>query len=66
MSSLIKAWDILRVESSVLQDLATRVSADEISFHLFPSVSAYDKQEITNVFDKAPAGKKIATLAKYL
>jgi len=38
----------------------------ELGFGRSNTAYAYDRNEISNVFDKAPAGKKIATLAKYL
>jgi hypothetical protein len=49
-----------------LENVATKVSEEKIGFNMISKTEAYNKQEISDVFDKAPAGKKIKTLAKFL
>jgi phage antirepressor YoqD-like protein len=66
MTTLIQAWGNLEKESLELEKLATEMAEEKVSFYLVPKAVAYDKQEISDVFDKAPAGKKIRTLAKFL
>lgn len=66
MSALIKKWQNLEEDASILQDLAEEIAQEKVSLQLVTPVFAYDREEISRVFDKAPAGKKIATLAKYL
>lgn len=73
MTELISAWEAYENKADDLGKAAT-VFADEkkISFHVFSplslisSASALTAQEISDVFDKAPAGKKIKTLAGHL
>lgn len=66
MTKIIASWEELEKEASELEKIATKMTGEKMSFNLVHPAQAYDKQEISNVFDKAPAGKKIATLAKYL
>jgi hypothetical protein len=68
MSSVIQDWNQLEKDAFDLEGLAQQLAAgdNQVSFQLLPAAQAYDKQEVTDVFDKAPAGKKIATLAKHL
>jgi hypothetical protein len=49
-----------------LENAAGKMTEEKMSFNISPSVMAYSKQEISDVFDKAPAGKKIKTLAQFL
>lgn len=65
MTSIIQEWEALESSALKLEENADKMAEEEVT-SLIPQVSAYDKQEISDVFDKAPAGKKIATLAKYL
>jgi hypothetical protein len=65
VSNIVEDWKKLEEDSIELEELAIEMS-EEKETSLIPKVAAYDKQEISNVFDKAPAGKKIATLAQYL
>lgn len=65
VTDIIEEWKKLEENSITLEGLANEMS-EEKETSLIPLVSAYDRQEISNVFDKAPAGKKIATLAQYL
>jgi len=66
MTELINNWENLETKASDLEDKADVVSQEKVSFRLVNTAQAYSKSEISNVFDKAPAGKKIKTLAKYL
>lgn len=59
-------WEKLDKEALILEQLAKEISEEKVSFNLFLKTSAYNKQEISDIFDKAPAWKKIATLAKHL
>lgn len=65
MTNLIKSRENIAIESEELEKNANNM-AIEISSSIISKVMAYDRNEISNVFDKAPAGKKIATLAKHL
>ncbi len=66
MASIIEAWISLEKDAAALEGLALEMSDQKKGFSLISPVLAYDKQEISNIFDNAPAGKKIATLAKHL
>lgn len=66
MTDIIKEWGELEKESKNLEKMAKEMAQEKLSFNFTSQVMAYTKDEISNVFDKAPAGKKIATLAKYL
>ncbi|MDD2637279.1 MAG: hypothetical protein PHW82_17465 [Bacteroidales bacterium] len=66
MTALILSWETLEERAVSLELSAAEISAEKVSLKLIAPVLAYDNQEISNVFDKAPAGKKIVTLAKYL
>jgi len=66
MLNVIKAWETLDSESVELENLADKMSEEKVGFEIISSALAYDKQEISNIYDKAPAGKKIKTLAKFL
>lgn len=66
MTKLIDNWKNLETKSGELEDKADTMSQEKLSLHLVSEAKAYSKSEISNVFDKAPAGKKIKTLAKYL
>ena len=66
MSIIINDWKTLEDNAVNLHQQAEKLPADDISIRLKTSVYAYDRNEISDVFDKAPVGKKIATLAKYL
>lgn len=66
MSKIINDWQRLEKEAIQLEKIAEALPSQEISLQLKRSVYAYDRNEISNVFDKAPVGKKIATLAKHL
>ena len=66
MTALIKDWQNLEEDASVLEDLAGEMAREKVSLRMVTPVFAYDQQEISNIFDRAPAGQKINTLAKHL
>lgn len=66
MTVLISKWEQLDKDALELEKLASKISEEKISFNLILKTNAYTKQEISDVFDKAPAWKKIKTLAKFL
>ncbi len=66
ISQVIADWESLALRAEKLEGAADDYAAEKVSFNLINSVQAYSNQEISDVFDKAPAGKKIKTLAKFL
>jgi hypothetical protein len=66
MTTLLAQWQNVADKAALLEDQADAYSQEETAYIFVPTVYAYTKDEISNVFDKAPAGKKIKTLAKYL
>ena len=66
MNKLIKSWKNLEEKVDNLEKQAKLLSKDKLSFQFVNEVHAFSKDEISNVFDKAPAGRKIRTLAKFL
>ncbi|MFH1047375.1 MAG: hypothetical protein V1738_03660 [Patescibacteria group bacterium] len=66
MTDIIQQWKKLENDSSGLEKSATKMAEGKISFNLIPEALAYSKEEVTNIIDKAPMGKKITTLAKHL
>ncbi len=66
MWAIILWWEQLEKEALILENLAGEISQEDISFNIITKSEAYNKQEISDVFDKAPAWKKIKTLAKFL
>lgn len=66
MNTITAERESLSENATELEKLAEKMNKSELSFSLVNRTFAYDKQEISNIFDRAPAGKKIATLAKHL
>jgi len=66
MWTIISWWEQLEKDALSLETISTKVSEEKVSFDVISKTNAYNKQEISDVFDKAPAGKKIKTLAKFL
>ena len=66
MTDIIKEWGELEKDAATLEKIASEMAEEKLTFNFTSQVMAYSKEEISNVFDKAPAGKKIRTLAKYL
>ena len=66
LTKVISQWKQLDENASKLESEWNNFSQESASINFWNKAAAYDSQEITNIFDKAPAGKKIATLAKHL
>ncbi len=66
VDEITKDWENLEKDATSLKKEAEKISNQKTSWKLSKEILAYDKKEISNIFDKAPAGKKIATLAKHL
>lgn len=73
MTKLVSAWENYEQKAKDLGEAAAvfagekKLSRLDLSpLSLISPASALTAQEITNVFDKAPAGKKIKTLASHL
>lgn len=66
VTHILQGWKEIDVESALLETSATDMAEETVGFQLIAPALAYDNQEISTIFDKAPAGKKIATLAKFL
>lgn len=81
MSALISDWQAFEAKASELETMAEKYANQGTAFlvddgtgggvvyavHLVHQPAKVEqKYELTNIFDNAPAGKKIATLAKYL
>ena len=66
MTELIANWKKLEEKAEKLESVASKYDQEKLTFNFVSVANAYTKEEISNVFDKAPAGKKIRTLAKYL
>lgn len=65
VEDVLTIWQSVEKDALNLEKQAVTIS-DEAKFSLVSSVFAAEKSEITAIFDAAPAGKKIATLAKHL
>lgn len=67
MTTLIQDWDKLAQEAQQLE-VSTSKQAElaAINFELVQSAQAYTAKEITDIYDKAPRFKGIATLAQHL
>jgi len=66
MTKLINNWQNFATKAADLEVQADAISTEKVGLRVVNTAHAYSKSEISNVFDKAPAGKKIKTLAKYL
>lgn len=66
MSSLLVMWEKLDTEATELEVQAEEYAEGKVSFNFINTAQAVTSAEINNVFDKAPAGKKVRTLAKFL
>ncbi|MFZ6015654.1 MAG: hypothetical protein ACOYUZ_04865 [Patescibacteria group bacterium] len=66
MSGIINGWEELEKEAVDLEKESAALAEEKVSYDLINSAYAYDKQEISNIIDSAPMGKKIQTLAKHL
>ena len=72
LNGIMAGWEDLEVKALEFEEMADKYSKNKDlvllnrSFSLFNSAQAYSTQEINDIFDKAPAGKKIKTLANHL
>lgn len=67
IKKLIDAWKTLEKDATNLELEATKLTKSKtVNLNFFTPTYAYDKDEITRIFDKAPVGKKIKTLANHL
>jgi hypothetical protein len=66
VDAVLEKWSRLEEKAAQLENEAQDYAQPEIGFNLINTAHAVTTQEINNVFDKAPAGKKIRTLAKFL
>jgi hypothetical protein len=67
MAKLLKDWQNLEEKSQKLENSAVKVSeVVAINFNLVQTAHAYSAKEISNIYDKAPRFKGIATLASHL
>jgi len=73
-SEIIIAWGAINEQAEYLENLAKEYAKKEaladsktkLVKWLIPSVKAITNAEINDIYDKAPFGKKIQTLAKFL
>lgn len=67
MTQIIKDWETLEKESQKLEKSSTKTAEiASINFEIIQTANAYSAKEISNIYDKAPKFKGIATLAKHL
>lgn len=66
VTSIIGQWKKLEDDSLALEKASLGIIEEKVSFNLTSQTLAYTEEEVTNVVDKAPMGKKISTLAKHL
>ncbi len=67
MTVLIQDWENLEKESQKLAESATETAETAaINLNIVPTAYAYSAQQISNIYDKAPKFKGIATLANHL
>ncbi|MFA7171653.1 MAG: hypothetical protein WC180_06700, partial [Candidatus Paceibacterota bacterium] len=66
MSAIIAGWSELEKNASELEQLAGETTQEKVSLGSVKTAQAYTKEEISNIVDKAPFGKKITTLANLL
>lgn len=67
MTKIIDAWKGLATESQELESSASQTAEKvAVNFTLVKTAHAYSAKEISNVYDKAPRFKGIATLANHL
>ncbi len=66
MSILIKDWETLEKESQKLEESAGKTAETAATkLEIVQTANAYSAQEISNIYDKAPKFKGIATLANH-
>jgi hypothetical protein len=63
---VLEKWSKLEEKAGSLEATADEYAGLKTGFSFLNTARAITNREITDVFDKAPAGKKIRTLAKFL
>lgn len=66
MDEIIAEWDGLANNAERLEKSAENYESGKVSFGFVRSAGAVSTKEINDIFDRAPAGQKIKTLAKHL
>ena len=67
MTVLIQDWKNLEMKSQQLEESANKTAETAaINLNIVPTAYAYSAQQISNIYDKAPKFKGIATLASHL
>lgn len=66
MSRIINGWEKMEKDADELARQAESYAIGGRSFRLIRAAQAFEGQTVSEIYDKAPAGKKIATLAKHL
>jgi hypothetical protein len=66
LNTLIAEWQTLEQNAVSLEQNATLLETQALSQKWLPRAQAAETYELSAIFDAAPAGKKIATLAKHL
>ncbi|MGI5826771.1 MAG: hypothetical protein ACOX50_05170, partial [Patescibacteria group bacterium] len=67
MTALIEDWNTFEDEVNALEKSAVKeTEKTALNFNLVTAAHAYTAKEITDIYDKAPKFKGIATLAKHL
>lgn len=66
MDSIKVQWLDMEREALELERIANEMAEETVGIKIIQRTLAYDKEELSTIFDRAPAGKKIATLAKHL
>ncbi len=67
MTKIIADWNGLEKKSQELENSAQKTAElSATNFNLIQTAQAYSAKEISNIYDKAPKFKGIATLAKHL
>ena len=69
MTTLLLRWKQMENHANFLDKAAESYVKSATAFNNINFINmaqAYSREKISNVFDKAPAGKKIRTLAKFL
>ena len=66
MTDIINRWNKLEKDATTLEKAASEMAEEKVGFVFINQAMAYTNEEVTNVFQKAPVGKKIMTLANHL
>jgi len=66
VESILDSWKKIEQKAQMLEKNAINYAKMSWGNFIIPDTIAYDHVEITNIFDAAPAWKKITTLARHL